>query len=626
MNQYPLWRYLLIVALIVVGVIYALPNVYGEDPSVQVTTRNSTPFPADIVTTLKSTLKSQQIPYIAIDKEKNAYLIRFHDNNDQLKAQSVIQATIGPDYSVALNLAPRTPAWLLAIGATPMKLGLDLRGGVHFLLKIDVDSLIMAREKADMHSIANLLREKMIRYTGMVGPIKGKGFLIRFRNSDDQQTALALLRKQYADFLFSAQTENDQPVIVANMTQNAVVQAQKYSVEQNLTILRTRVAQLGITEPVIQQQGADQISVDLPGIQDMARAKNLIGKMATIRFQLVSSKDAVTAARTGIVPFGTQLFKDEYGQPILLKDQVILSGSSIINANPTIDQSSGKPAVSIRIGGSVVSSFNKITRDNIGKQLATVLIENQSVKKMVDGKVVTQDVKTEKVINHATIQSALPNTFNITGLQSMQYANNLALLLRSGAYTARMAFIEERVIGPSLGKQNVEMGELSLLIGSILVIVFMMLYYRLFGLVANVALILNVIFIVACLSIVGATLSLPGIAAIVLTVGIAVDANVLINERIREELRNGNSPQASIHTGYGRAFSTIVDANVTTLIVAVILLALASTTVQSFAVALIIGILASMVTAIFITRAIINLIYGGRVVKRLSIGIKVSKG
>jgi preprotein translocase subunit SecD len=625
MNRYPLWRYILIVVLIVLGVLYALPNIFGENPAVQITTSDGSALKPTVQQTLKTTLSSQRIPYISITKEQQSLLVRFATTEEQLKAQNVLQATLGNKYSVALNLAPRTPKWLLAIGAHPMKLGLDLRGGVHFLIAVDVNNMVKTRETADMHNIGLQLREQNIRYAGIAPDTKGT-FVIRFRDETAQGKALDYIKTHFPDYTFIAKTQDDEPVIVGMLTPAAITKLRNYALQQNLNILRTRVNELGIAEPIIQQQGASQISVDLPGVQDMARAKSIIGKMATVRFQLVTagpdSAAAQSAEKTGVVPFGQQLYKDEHELPILLNSDVVLKGSSIINASPTVDEN-GRPAVSLRLGGSAISRFNRITGENIGKLMATVYVENKTQKKMVDGKVVETPIKIEKVINAATIQSALGNNFQIMGLASMQSAKNLALLLRSGAYTARMTFVEERVVGPSLGKKNIEMGVESLEIGAIVVILFMIAYYRLFGIIANCALILNVVFILAILSILGATLTMAGMAAIVLTVGMAVDANVLINERIREELRNGMSPQASINAGYQRAFSTIVDANVTTLIIGVILLALGSSAVQSFAVTLIIGLLTSMVTAIFFTRAIVNLIYGGRVVKRLSIGIKV---
>lgn len=622
MNRYPLWRYLLIIVLVVFGVIYALPNVFGEDPAIQVSTQASVNLPVNISQQISAGLKKQNIPYLSIKQQSDHdVLIRFPGTDSQLKAQDVIQATLGSNYVVALNLAPRTPKWLRAIGAKPMKLGLDLRGGIHFLLKVDIAAMLKERASGDVHAMGQALREKEIRYAG-IRPVKG-GLTIAFRKVDNRDAALPILKQRFPNYTYQTKMENGRPVISAIMTEQNLVKLTQYAVEQNLNTLRNRVNALGIGEPVIQQQGKDQISVDLPGIQDTARAKNIIGNVATIRMQLQDVQhDAVTAKNSGVIPFGSTLYMHE-GHPVLLKNQVVLRGTSITGATPSVDEN-GRPAVDIVLSGGGVPYFNKITAANIGKPLAVVYIETKTTKQIVNGKVVTRARQTEKVINIATIQSALGTRFQITGLGSMMAAKNLALLLRSGAYTAPVTFVQEQVVGPSLGKKNIEMGVLSCEVGSLLVILFMAMYYRLFGLVANFALIMNVVFVVAIMSILGATLTLPGIAGIVLTVGMAVDANVLINERIREELRNRMSPQASIHSGYDRAFSTIVDANVTTLIVAVVLYALGTGSVQGFAVTLTIGLLTSMVTAIFFTRAIINLIYGRRAsLKHLSIGIKV---
>ena len=622
MNRYPAWKYVLIVVLIVLGLLYALPNVFGEDPAVQVTTQNGVALPANILQTIKTGLSKQNLSFLSIKKQStHSLLIRFPDSETQLKAQDVIQASTGPNYVVALNLAPKTPKWLLALGAEPMKLGLDLRGGIHFLLKVDVEAMLKERASGDVHTMGAQLRDARIRYAG-IAVSKKTGITIRFRKATSRDGAFSLLKKNFPGYTYTQGQQGEQFTLNARMQPAALTKLEQYAVEQNLNTLRNRVNALGISEPVIQQQGTDQISVDLPGVQDTARAKSIIGKVATIRLQLQNTQhDAQEAAKTGAVPFGTTLYKYE-GQPVLLKNQVVLRGTSITNASSITDEN-GRPAVSIRLSGSEVSYFNKITAANIGKPLAVVYIETKPYKVMVKGKVVTKMRQTEKVINIATIQSALGNSFQITGLSSMLYAKNLSLLLRSGAYTAPVTFVQEQRVGPSLGKQNIKMGVLACEVGSLFVILFMALYYRLFGLVANMALILNVVFVVAIMSMLGATMTLPGIAAVVLTVGMAVDANVLINERIREELRNGMSPQASISAGYGRAFSTIVDANVTTLIVAVVLFALGTGAVQGFAVTLTIGLLTSMVTSIFFTRALINLIYGGRTVKRLSIGIKV---
>lgn len=623
MNRYPLWRYLLIIILVVFGVIYALPNVFGEDPAIQVSTQSGANLSADISQKIADGLKKQNLSYLSIQQQSpQNILVRFPDTETQLKAQDVIQATLGSNYVVALNLAPRTPEWLRAIGAKPMKLGLDLRGGIHFLLKVDVAAMLKERASGDVRGMGQLLREQNVRYAGIRAT--KKGLTIAFRKASERDAALPVLKKRFPNYTYTETTENGRPVLTAILTAEDLVKLEQYAVEQNLNTMRNRVNALGIGEPVIQQQGKDQISVDLPGIQDTARAKNIIGKVATIRLQLQDTKhDAVTAKQSGIIPFGDTLYTFE-GHPVLLKNQVVLRGTSITDATPGIDEN-GRPKVDIRLSGGGVSFFNKVTAANIGKPMATVYIETKTTKQIVDGKVVTKARQTERIINIATIQSALGTNFQITGLESMASAKNLALLLRSGAYTAPVTFVQEQVVGPSLGKKNIEMGVLSTEVGSLLVILFMVIYYRLFGLVADFALIMNVVFVVAIMSILGATLTLPGIAGIVLTVGMAVDANVLINERIREELRNGMSPQAAIHSGYDRAFSTIVDANVTTLIVALVLYALGTGSVQGFAVTLSIGLLTSMVTAIFFTRAIVNLIYGGRSVKKLSIGIKVKR-
>jgi preprotein translocase subunit SecD len=622
MNRYPLWRYLLLLCLIVAGLIYAAPNLYSEDPAVQLISKDSGAIKASVLDSLKAALEKQGIEEKSITLSNHSALIRFNSSEDQLKAQDIIQASIGTNYSVALNLAPRTPTWLSALGASPMKLGLDLRGGIHFLLDVDVNALIKANQLGDMHGMGKSLRTAKVRYSGIIGE-GGEGVLIRFRDAAAMQQALPILKKEFPTYIYKQQEIDGQLVLRATVSPETLTQLRNYAVDQNLNILRTRVNELGVAEPVIQRQGSSQISVDLPGIQDTARAKDLIGKVASIRWQFVDTDhDAEVAARTGNVPFGDKLFIFEK-RPILVKNEVILKGSAITNAS-TIMGDDGRAAVSVRVGGSGDSSFNRITGQNVGKPLSVIYVETKTIKSLENGKLVIKHKQIERIINVATVQSALGNNFQITGLESMQYAKNLVLLLRSGAYSAPVDFVQERVVGPSLGKENIHKGVLSLEIGSLFVILFMAVYYRLFGLVANLALILNIVFIVAILSMLGATLTLPAIAGIVLTVGMAVDANVLINERIREELRIGMSPQASIYSGYERAFSTIVDANVTTLIVAVVLLALGSGSVQGFAVTLIIGLLTSMITAIFFTRALINLIYGRRQqIKYLSIGIRV---
>ncbi len=622
MNRYPLWRYLLMIAILIFGVIYALPIIYGEDPAIQVVTKEGASLPIDLVGNVRTVLQQQKIPFISAESNpsSNTLLIRFNNTDDQLRAQDVVEATVGNAYSVALNLAPRTPKWLSDIGAKPMHLGLDLSGGIHFLMQVDTQAMQKERLNADQHSMGMQLQNGEVRYGGIVP--NGNSLTIHFSNDVSRDQGLRILNQNFNDYEFTPIKGGSD--ISATMQKMALAKLTKEAVSQNINTLSNRINALGVAEPVIIQQGQNEISVDLPGIQDMARAKDMIGKVATIRLQLKDNDpdhDAVQAASTGIIPFGSTLYRFQ-GQPVLLKNQVILSGKSILRASTTMDDS-GRPAVSINVGGSAVSFFNKITSENIGKALAVVYIETQVDKKIVNGKVVITPKQIERIINIATIQSALGNTFQITGLESPQYAQDLALLLRSGAYSAPVSFISERLVGPSLGSENIHMGIRSCEVAAVIIVIFMTFYYRLFGLVANFALISNLILLIAVMSVLGFTLTLPGIAGIVLTVGMAIDANVLIYERIREELRLGMSPQASIHAGYARAFSTIVDANVSTLIVAAVLYACGTDAVRGLAVTLAIGLLISMVTAIFFTRGIVNLIYGRRIVKTLSIGIKL---
>lgn len=617
MNRYPLWRYVLLILIIIIGVIYALPNLYGEDPAIQISAKESASVSETLETHIASILRARHLSYQSVQRAKNTILVRFYDTETQLKGQDLIQAIVGSDYSIALNLAPRIPKWLQIIGIKPMRLGLDLRGGIHFLLNADVNVMVKAQETSDLHAMVRVLRKAQVRYTGTSSD--AQGVRIYFRDKVSRDKANTFLKKQFSHYEFKKKWL----LLQGTVSKTALRTMQQNMVDQIITILRTRVNELGVLEPVIQQQGISYISVDLPGVQDTARAKDIIGKVATIRLQLVDvDHDAQMAAKTGVIPFESKLYTYE-GCPILLKEQVILKGTSIINASSIVSDS-GRPAVQIRVGGSDISSFNQITAVNIGKPLAVVYVETQTTRNLENGKIVTRYQQVERLINVATIRNALGNNFQITNLSTTEYANNLALLLRSGAYPVPVDFVQERLVGPSLGKENIHMGVLSTEIGALAVILFMVLYYCLFGIIADVALVLNIIFIVAVLSVLGATLTLPGIAGIVLTVGMAVDANVLINERIREELRNGMSPQASIKAGYDRAFATIVDANVTTLIVMFILFALGSGPVQGFAVTTSIGLLSSILTAIFFTRSVVNLIYGRRHhISYLSIGTKI---
>lgn len=616
MNRYPLWRYLLLAALIVLGIIYALPNLYQSDPSLQISYNDPGLSVTDAVqSSSKNILQGAQIPYISITRNDRAVIVRFHNTNDQLKAREALEAHLGKNFTIAVNLLSRTPHFLTMLGAEPMKYGLDLQGGIHFLFEVDAASMLKARQKGDVHGITLALREKNVRYSSIDN--QSTGIHISFRDQSALINAEKVIKGQYPDYTLKANGN----ILIASMSPEVIQKISQAALTQNLVTLKKRVDELGVAEASIVQQGANQISVDLPGIQDSARAQNLIGKMATLSFQLVDDSADLQGAANGDITFGSRMYHFKDGRPILLKTQAILEGRNIVSATSAADEN-GKPAVSIRLG-SGEALFHRITGEHIGQRLAVVYEETKTHNVVENGHVIQKSTKEQYVISAPVIQSALPSSFQITNLDSQAEANNLSLLLRSGSLSAPMRIIQSQIVGPSLGRANIEKGVLSVVIGSLVVIAFMLVYYRLFGLVANIALILNIVFIVAALSVLGATLTLPGIAAIVLTVGMAVDANVLINERIREEIRNNNSPQAAIHAGYARAFATIVDANVTTLIVALVLVALGTGSVKGFAIALIIGLIASMITAIFFTRAVINLIYGRRTtIKALSIGIR----
>ncbi len=611
-TNYPIWKYITFTLIMILGLIYAAPNLFGEDPAIQISSPNTNHLPLEITQNIEQILNKANLSYLSVQEENDNLLIRFKNTDTQLKAGDLLKATLSNQLVIALNLAPKTPRFLQVLGANPMKLGLDLRGGVHFLLQVDTNSVVKTRLEGEMHNFTHDLRETHIRYTSINLDLP-KTIIIQFPDEKSLNAAYADLPKKFSDFLIMKQTDGGH-VITAVLTEEAIDKIVNYSVEQNMTILNNRVNELGVSEAVVQRQGRDQVSVDLPGVQDTARAKDLLGKTATLKFQLVDTNPGSESSLLS-KPYNYE------GHTVFLKNQVILSGSSITYATSGYGED-GRPNVQVRLGGGGESLFHRVTADNIGKPLAVVYVESKIIQKLVNGKLIPVRHQVEKIINVATINSALPNNFQITGLSNEKYAENLALLLRSGALTAPVDIVQERIVGPSLGAENIQKGLMSLVVGSILVFIFMLLYYQLFGLFADLALLLNVIFIIAILSILGGTLTLPGIAGIVLTVGMSVDANVLINERIREELRNGMSPISSIRAGYERAFSTIVDANVTTLIIAVVLFALGSGSVKSFAVTLTIGLATSMVTAIYFTRFLVNMCYLRRKqVKHLSIGI-----
>lgn len=618
LNRYPSWKYIVLAIVLLVGLIYSAPNLYGEDPAVQVLPGTGRVLTTETLAQIETALKNSNIPHGAIQQEDNTFLIRFTDPAQQIKARDAIREALGEHYIVALNLAPKTPAWLAMLGAKPMKLGLDLRGGVHFLIEVDTDSAVNRRIEAMMSDIRTDLRQENIRYRGVAR--KANDITVNFDNQDTLAEAQKVFQKQYTELDCRASSDSEHYSLNCALKPSVIQEIRTYTIEQTITTLRNRVNELGVAEAVVQRQGLNHVVVELPGIQDTARAKDILGKTATLEFHLYAKEEADKVEPGSVAPPGTKWYYDRDGKALLFKKRVILTGESITGAIVGTDDQSGRPAVLVRVGGGGLSLFKKATLENVGNMMGVVYIETKTDQKVVDGQAVKTHRTLETLISHAVIQSALGSRFQITGL-SLSEAQNLSLLLRSGALPATINIVEERTVGPSLGQENIHLGIMSILIGMGLVVITMLLYYSVFGFIANLALAINVVLLIAILSLIGATLTLPGMAGIVLTVGMAVDANVLIFERIREELRHGMSPQAAIHSGFERALSTIIDANLTTLIVGIILFSVGTGPVKGFAVTLCIGILTSMITAITMTRAMVNLAYGGRNVKRLRVGI-----
>ena len=618
LNKYPLWKYLLILIATLVGMIYAAPNLYGEDPALQISGTRAAIVDSSTIQKVEAVLQERGIKPKSVTLEGKQVLVRLADAEAQLKAKDLAKEALGSDYVVALNLAPTTPAWLTALNAAPMYLGLDLRGGVHFLMQVDMDAAVGQAEERYVGDIRTELRSQKVRYLTITRR-DGHGIEVKFADPESRAKAREIIGERMGDLVLVDEDRDGASVLLASLSERAAREIRKFALQQNIVTLRNRVNELGVAEPVIQQQGEDRVVVELPGVQDTARAKEILGATATLEFRMVDDTHDVAEAVAGRVPPTSKLYYDRHGRPVLLRKQVMLTGDYITDAASGIDQQTGGPAVFVTLDGKGARIFAKETRDEVGKPMGVVFIENKTDSKWVDGKEVKTKRKVEEVINVATIREQLGKRFQVTGLDSTDEAHNLALLLRAGALVAPLDIIEERTVGPSLGKENIEQGFISVLVGMGLVLIFMAMYYRMFGLIANLALVMNVVLVVALLSMLQATLTLPGIAGIVLTVGMAVDANVLIYERIREELRNGNTPQASIHSGYERAFGTIADANITTLIAAVVLFGFGTGPIKGFAVTLSLGIVTSMFTAIMGTRAVVNLIYGGRRVASLSI-------
>ncbi|GAA4651175.1 protein translocase subunit SecD [Kistimonas scapharcae] len=615
LNRYPLWKYLVILVVVAVGIIYALPNLYPDDPAVQISgTSSSQAIGQPALDKATAILEKADIAIKGEEVNKGSVLIRLENSEQQLLARALIKDGLGDDYVVALNLAPTTPEWLTSIGAHPMKLGLDLSGGVHFLLEVDTDKAVQTRMEVYNTEIRTLLRKEKLRYRSLPGGGESGVRELGFRTESVRDKAVKAISKDFPDLMVDAGTRGDLFTVRYQLTEQRIKEIADYAVRQNLVTVRNRVNELGVSEPLVQRQGRNNIVVELPGVQDTAEAKRILGKTANLEFRLAAPYDASAAVSENFS------FRNDERRTARLERDVILTGDQVSNARSTFDTQSGGPQVNIDLDNRGGQLINRATRNNVGRSMAVLFIEQKPVTryetKMVDGqeeRVKVQSFREEKsIISLATIQSALGNSFRITGLDSAAEASELALLLRAGSLAAPMHFVEERTVGPSLGKENIQMGINSTIVGFVLLLVFMVVVYRVFGLFANVALSLNLVLMVAAMSLLGATLTMPGIAGIVLSLGMAVDANVLIFSRIREELRNGLSVQKAIHEGYDRAFVSIFDGNITTLLVGVILYAVGTGPIKGFAVTLSLGIITSLFTAIVVTRALTNLVYGGR--------------
>ncbi|WP_301103438.1 protein translocase subunit SecD [Propionivibrio sp.] len=602
MNRYPLWKYLIVAFALLFGFIYTLPNFFGESPAVQVSSAKATlKVDAKTLERVVATLKQANVESSGTFLDTNGVKVRLNDTDTQLKAKDLLEKQFNPDasdpqYVVALNLLSSSPQWLTSMGALPMYLGLDLRGGVHFLLQVDMKGALTKRLDSISADLRSLMRDKNIRHGGISR--EGERIVIRFRDEDTRNKARTILDDNQPDLLLADQGDGSDLKLNATLKPAAMKRIQEFAIKQNMGTLHNRINELGVAEPVIAQQGADRIVVQLPGVQDTAKAKDILGRTATLEIRMVDdSPGALEAATTGQVPFGTELYVERGGRPLLVKKQVVLTGDRLTDAQPGFDNQTQEAAVHLSLDSAGSRIFKEITRENVGKRMAILLIEKGK------GEVVTAPVIRTEIAG---------GRVQISGSMSTMEANDTALLLRAGSLAAPMEIIEERTIGPSLGAENITKGFHSTMWGFAAISVFMIFYYMLFGFISVIALASNLLFLVALLSLLQATLTLPGIAAIALALGMAIDANVLINERIREELRNGSTPQAAIHTGYERAFDTILDSNITTLIAGIALLIFGSGPVRGFAVVHCLGILTSLFSAVVVSRALINLIYGRR--------------
>ncbi|NMY17016.1 protein translocase subunit SecD [Pseudomonas sp. WS 5019] len=619
LNKYPLWKYLLILSVLAIGLVYSIPNLYPDDPAIQISGASSALSieQADVDRASKALQDAGiAVKAASIDERGRGGLIRLTRQDDQLPAKDIVRRALGDDYVVALNLAQTTPDWLRSLGASPMKLGLDLSGGVHFLLEVDMDKALDVRRKVYEGEIKSLLRKERIRYRSM--PESNGRIQLGFADSDTLDKAQRLIRKDYNDFELTTVERGGQHILQLGLTQAKIAEIREYSIRQNLTTVRNRVNELGVAEPLVQRQGANRIVVELPGVQDTAEAKRILGKTASLEFRLQADPNAPRGATE------TFDFREEGRPPVQLERELIITGDQVTDAQASFDEN-GRPQVNIRLDGHGGELMNRATRNNVGRSMAVIFIEQKPVtryvRQTIDGVeqevAISSFVEEKKIISLATIQSPLGSQFRITGLNGQGESSELALLLRAGGLAAPMYFAEERTIGPSLGAENIAKGIASTEWAMIFVSLFIIAIYRFFGVLATVALAFNLVLLVGLMSAIGATLTLPGIAGIVLTLGMAVDANVLIFSRIREELANGLPVQRALHEGFDRAYSAILDSNLTTLLVGGILFAMGTGPVKGFAVTLSLGIITSMFTAIMFTRGLVNLIFGGRNFKKL---------
>ena len=609
MNQYPKWKYGLVLVAIFIGLIYSIPNFFGESPAVQIMpTKSSDKLDLSILASIEGSLKEANLPFDGIVQEPNGIKIKFANPDNQLKAKDILQNALGANYVIALNLVSKSPSWLSKIGAIPMYLGLDLRGGVHFLLQVDMKAASEQAAESNLNDFRMTLRKERISYIG--ASRLNEIVKLQFDSQEDLEKAKKLIKVNYPDLMVNESSFGKDKALDISMSEMGKKKIQEFALKQNLQTLHNRINELGVAEPIIQQQGLDRIVVQLPGVQDTAKAKEILGRTATLEIRLVDEDKtdiaSLESAQKGNAPFGDDLFKDRDGRPILVKKNVLLTGERITDAGPGVDQQSGRSVVHVTLDGRGSNIFKQVTRENVGKRLAILLVEKGQTE-VVTAPVIQQEIGGGRV--------------QISGMNSPQEATDISLLLRAGALAAPMQIIEERTVGPSMGEENIKRGVHSTLWGFAAISIMMIIYYMAFGGVSIFALAVNLLLLVALLSIIQATLTLPGLAAIALALGMAIDANVLINERIREELRNGNTPQASIHAGYDRAFDTILDSNVTTLIAGLALFMFGTGPIKGFAVVHVLGILTSMFSAILVSRALVNIMYGyRRKIDKLSIG------